>query len=61
MDSDEDGFVTLGDLGKYAPKIGLTLGDVQGMLAEADKDGDGKISKQEFVFIMKQTNLFTDK
>lgn len=28
------------------------------MLAEADKDGDGLISKKEFLHIMKQTNMF---
>ena len=60
LDSDEDGFVTLADLRKHAPKIGLTFSDVQSMLTEADKNGDGKISKQEFLAIMKQTNLFKD-
>ena len=28
------------------------------MLDEADKDGDGKISQQEFVQVMLKTNLF---
>ncbi len=59
MDIDQDGFITSDDLRKFAPRIGLTLGDVQVMLAEADKDGDGKISKEDFLAIIKQTNLYS--
>ena len=58
LDGDNDGYITLSDLQKYAPKIGLTSGDIKEMIAEADEDGDGKISKREFLHIMKQTNLF---
>lgn len=61
MDGDGDGYITVSDLRKYAPRIGLTLGDVQEMLAEADKDGDGKINKQEFLHVMKHTNLFISR
>ena len=32
--------------------------DIQEMLAEADKDGDGKISKEEFLAVIKRTSLF---
>lgn len=59
MDSDGDGYVTLKDLSKYSPKIGLSSSDVKEMLAGADKDGDGRISREEFLTIMKQTNLVT--
>ena len=31
---------------------------MQGMLDEADRDGDGKINQQEFVQIILKTNLF---
>lgn len=58
IDSDEDGFISLGDLRKHALKIGLSLTDIQEMLAEADKDGDGMISKGEFLAVIKQTCLF---
>lgn len=61
MDTDQDGFLSLGDLYKYSRKAGLTKSDVREMLAEADKDGDGKISKEEYLTIMRQTNLFRIK
>lgn len=58
IDRDNDGFITQADLCCYAPKLGLTSSEVKDMLAEADIDGDGRISQKEFLSIMKQTNLF---
>ena len=58
MDSDNDGYINTVDLSKHASKIGLSFHDVQEMIEEADKDGDGKINKEEFLATMKRTNLF---
>ena len=58
MDSDKDGFINSVDLRKYASLVGLASADVEDMIQEADRDGDGKINKEEFISIMKQTNLF---
>ena len=58
LDKDEDGYITFADLHNCGLKIDLNSTDLQDMLAEADKDGDGAISEQEFITIMKQTNLF---
>jgi len=32
--------------------------EIQEMIDEADRDGDGEISEEEFFRIMKKTNLF---
>ena len=32
--------------------------ELQEMIDEADRDGDGQISEEEFIRIMKKTNLF---
>ena len=32
--------------------------ELQEMIDEADRDGDGEISEEEFIRIMKKTNLF---
>lgn len=58
LDSDGDGYLTMADLQKHGRKLGLKAADLQGMLVEADKDGDGKISEDEFLTTMRNTNLF---
>ena len=50
--------MTLADLQQYCRKLGLKATDVLGMLEEADKDGDGRISQDEFITTMRNTNLF---
>ena len=60
LDGDGDGYITLDDLRSCGPKIRLYSSELQEMLSEADKDGDGMISKEEFVAVMKQTNLFNN-
>lgn len=36
----------------------LILSSFQEMIDEADRDGDGEVSEQEFLRIMKKTNLY---
>ena len=43
----------------HATAAGLNSTEIKDMLAAADKNGDGKISREEFIHIMKQTNLFS--
>ena len=37
---------------------GLSEQDLQGMIEEADRDGDGLVNMEEFVQVMLKTNLF---
>ena len=43
-----------------ARELGETMTDeeLQEMIDEADRDGDGEIGEDEFIRIMKKTNLF---
>ena len=36
----------------------MTDEEIMEMIDEADRDGDGEISEEEFMRIMKKTNLF---
>lgn len=36
----------------------MTEQDLQGMIEEADRDGDGLVNMEEFVQVMLKTNLF---
>lgn len=36
----------------------MTDEEIQEMIDEADRDGDGEIGEEEFMRIMKKTNLF---
>ena len=36
----------------------MTDDEIQEMIDEADRDGDGEIGEEEFMRIMKKTNLF---
>ena len=37
---------------------GFSEQDLQGMIEEADRDGDGLVNMEEFVQVMLKTNLF---
>ena len=58
----EDGHdkITLKSLQKVAKELGenMTNEELQEMIEEADRDGDGEIGEEDFVKIMKKTNLF---
>jgi len=60
FDDDETGRISLKNLRRVAKELGETMNDeeLQEMIDEADRDGDGEISEEEFIRIMKKTNLF---
>lgn len=48
------------NLKRVARELGETMTDeeLQEMIDEADRDGDGEIGEDDFIRIMKKTNLF---
>eukprot|EP00493_Phyllostaurus_siculus_P006146 UN06204 len=60
FDDDETGFITLKNLRRVAKDIGENMSDeeLQEMIDEADRDGDGQISEDEFLRIMQKTSLY---
>merc|ERR1719245_2908643 len=60
FDDDESGFITLKNLRRVAKEIGESMTDeeLQEMIDEADRDGDGQVSEEEFLRIMKKTSLY---
>ena len=57
---DESDRICLRHLKRVAKELGeaMTEEELQEMIDEADRDGDGEISEEDFVRIMKKTNLF---
>merc|ERR1719464_2131160 len=60
FDDDETGFITLKNLRRVAKEIGenMTNEELQEMIEEADRDGDGQVSEEEFLRMMKKTSLY---
>ena len=60
FDDDETGRISIKNLRRVAKELGETMTDdeLQEMIDEADRDGDGEISEEDFIRIMKKTNLF---
>merc|ERR1719245_275763 len=60
FDDDETGFITLKNLRRVSKEIGENMTDeeLQEMIDEADRDGDGQVSEEEFLRIMKKTSLY---
>ena len=52
--------ITLKSLQKVAKELGenMSIEELQEMIEEADRDGDGEIGEEDFLKIMKKTNLF---
>ncbi len=48
------------ELKRVAKELGENMTDeeLNEMIAEADRDGDGEITEEDFIRIMKKTNLF---
>lgn len=68
FDDDETGKISFKNLKRVAKELGENLTDeeLQEMIDEADRDGDGEINEEEFLRVMKKTvwffiilNLFT--
>ena len=60
FDEDSTGRISLRNLRRVARELGenLTDDELQAMIDEFDKDGDGEISENEFLAIMKQTSIY---
>ncbi|CAB1337344.1 unnamed protein product [Coregonus sp. 'balchen'] len=60
FDDDGTGKISFKNLKRVAKDLGENLTDeeLQEMIDEADRDGDGEINEQEFLRIMKKTSLY---
>ncbi|MBZ3887161.1 Centrin-1 [Sciurus carolinensis] len=60
FDDDETGKISFKNLKRVAAELGENLTDeeLQEMIDEADRDGDGEVNEEEFLKIMKKTNLY---
>ena len=60
FDDDETGKISFHNLRRVAKELGENMTDeeIQEMIDEADRDGDGEINEDEFMRIMRKTNLF---
>lgn len=60
FDDDCTGKISFKNLKRVAKELGENLRDdeLQEMIDEADRDGDGEVSEEEFLRIMKKTNLY---
>jgi Ca2+-binding EF-hand superfamily protein len=59
FDDDEKGKISFRNLKRVAKELGENMTDeeLMEMIEEADRDGDGEINEEEFLRIMKKTNL----
>ncbi|KAM7538461.1 hypothetical protein Aperf_G00000072703 [Anoplocephala perfoliata] len=60
FDDDGTGAISLKNLKRVAKELGENLTDeeLQEMIDEADRDGDGEVNEAEFLRIMKKTNMY---
>ncbi|KAM7000515.1 uncharacterized protein cetn4 [Tautogolabrus adspersus] len=60
FDDDGTGKISFKNLKRVAKELGENLTDeeLQEMIDEADRDGDGEVNEQEFLTIMKKTKLY---
>merc|ERR1711977_252505 len=60
FDDDATGKITFKNLKRVAKELGENMTDeeLQEMVDEADRDGDGEINEEEFLRIMKKTSLY---
>ena len=60
FDSEGKGKIGLKELKAVAKELGENMSDIdlQGMIKEADADGDGFINESEFLAVMKEANLY---
>lgn len=60
FDDDETGKISFRNLKRVAQELGENMSDeeLQEMIDEADRDGDGEVDQDDFFRIMQKTNLF---
>jgi centrin-1 len=60
FDDENSGRITFKSLKRIARELGESLTDeeIQEMIDEADRDGDGEVTEEDFVRIMKKTAMF---
>ncbi len=60
FDDDETGKISFRNLKRVAKELGenMTDDEITEMIEEADRDGDGEISEEEIMRIMRKTNIF---
>nr|XP_048280620.1 centrin-4 isoform X1 [Myodes glareolus]XP_048280621.1 centrin-4 isoform X2 [Myodes glareolus] len=60
IDDDATGTISLNNIKRVAKELGenVTEEELQEMLDEADRDGDGEINEEEFLRMMKKTSLY---
>ncbi|CAO1377879.1 unnamed protein product [Diamesa hyperborea] len=60
FDDDETGTISFKNIKRVAKELGENLTDeeLQEMIDEADRDGDGEVNQDEFLRIMKKTSLY---
>lgn len=60
FDDDETGKISFRNLKRVATELGENLNDeeLQDMINEADRDGDGEVNEEEFLHIMQKTSLY---
>ncbi|NXC35285.1 CETN1 protein, partial [Campylorhamphus procurvoides] len=60
FDDDDTGKISLENLRRVAKELGENLTDeeLQQMIYQADRNGDGEVDEQDFLWIMKKTGLY---
>ncbi|PWV05026.1 putative centrin [Trypanosoma cruzi] len=60
FDDDKTGKISFKNLKRVAQELGenMTDAELQEMIDEADRDGDGEVSEDEFLRVMKKTSLY---
>ncbi|KAK2958675.1 putative Ca2+-binding protein/EF-hand superfamily protein [Blattamonas nauphoetae] len=60
FDDDNTGKITFANLKRVAKELGENMSDeeLQEMIDEADRDGDGAVGEEDFLRIMKKTSLY---
>merc|ERR1712072_289344 len=59
-DEEETGKINFANLKRVAEELGESMGDdeLQEMIDEADRDGDGEINEEEFLVMMKEVGMW---